>query len=812
MKKRPSIAREVQYACRSVLKNPRVFVVAALTLGLAIGATTASLSIVDGIFFRPLPGVQRMEQLVALYTDNRSTPQIDYGSLSYLDYSQHYRQATVFSDLAAYARFPIVIGFDDATERVTAEVVSGNYFKLLETKPHIGRLISSEDDSPESMDVVVISYRLWASRLGQSKEIIGKVIPVNGRPVAIVGVAPEGFYGTNMDWDGRPDIWLPMAIQPQIFDANLLRLPVPWHLAVGRLRDGVSREQAQAVLQSMSSNIGRADNAGIRGTQNQIIALALGEARFFPAYRSRLALFTGSLTGISVLTLLIAAFNATNLLLVRMLSRTKEFAIKLALGANSWQLVLQLGVENSSVSLAAGALGLWIASWTPALIDAFPRPFRTPVDPPLQLDLRITGLTLLVTLVLLIALSLAPLAHISYRRLSSALKSEIGSTRITINGRLALRAGLLVQVALGTMLAATAGLGIRSVRNLEAVNPGFRTEGVLVSNLDLRNLQPQRRSAFLQRLQTNLPALSSLEAAALAGEAPGVRRLRRIRQEGEQTALDASLSYVTPGYFGIVSIAISEGQEFAGLQDASRAVIINHVIAERFWPNLPTAGKRIRIDGETTDREVRAVVRTSKCTDSEDERQACLYMPLSRTAPQATVLFRPEANSDDAAISEIRDQVRQLDPNVAIYETKTLSDHVRSRFSGQSLLGSMAAILAVIALVILSAGMVALVSFTIAQTRRSMAIRIAVGATPARVMYELLQQFVTVSGVGIVAGVGAMLALAPAVRSQLYEISPWDPLTLAGAAILLSVICLGACAIAAGRVVRIDPVVTLRSD
>ena len=529
----PTFRDDLRFALRSVFQNPRIFAVAVIVLGLGIGATTATLSIVDALFFRPLPGIDRSDQLVALYTDNRKTPAIEYGSLSYLDYLQQYSRASVFSDLAAYARWPLVVDFGDATKRMNGDTVSGNYFKALGARPQIGRFISSEDDSPASPGVAVISHRLWVSRFGGSLDVVGKTIRVNSRAVSIAGVAPEGFLSTVMDWGGRPDIWIPMSMQPQLNYGNLLQAPVPWHLAIGRLRNGVRPEQAQAALEILANDpiVGARSN---RAADTAVIVIPIDEARFFPGYRTRLAAFTASLAGIAGLTLLIAGFNVANLFFVRLMSRNREFAIKLALGAKVRQLMRQLILEDSIVVLLAGAIGFGVASWTAALIRAFPQPFKVSVDVPLQVDLRLAAIAGLVTAMLAFVLNLAPLIHLSRRQLAPGLKAEIMTPRMRFGRMSALRICLLVQITVGTMLAAMAGLSIRSVGNLAALNPGFRPDGLLVASLDVASLPPPQRGVFFGQLQSALPSLPNVISASLAGEMPGAnRRMRKIRQPGD---------------------------------------------------------------------------------------------------------------------------------------------------------------------------------------------------------------------------------------------------------------------------------------
>jgi predicted permease len=804
-------AGDVRRAVRGILKNPRIFALTVGVLGLGIGATIATLSIVDGVFFRPLPGLQRSQELVALYTDNKKTAAIDYGSLSYVDYLQ-YRRADAFSDLSAYAGFPMTLDFGDATERVPGEVASGNYFAALGVHSAIGRIFSDADDLAGSSNVAVISYRLWASRFGKASDVIGRTVRINGHSVAIIGVAPEGFLGTNMDWVGRPDIWLPMAMQPQLGFGNLLQAPVPWCLAIGRLRNGVGVEQAQANLESINSDLKSRSGRPNRDAEIMMV-LPINEARFFPAYRSRLALFTGSLAGISGLTLLIAAFNVANLLLARLLGRSKEFAIKLALGAKPWRLVRQVVVENSLVVMTAAAGGLWIASWTPTLLGLFPRPFQLSMEVPAQVGARTIGLALLLAIVLVFLLSASPLLHLSYRRLSSALKSGFAIPHVRFGRMSVLRLCLLLQVAVAMVLAATAGLNVRSVRNLSAVDPEFRPEGLIVSNLDLASLPLQRRGVFLSQLQDALHSMPSVASSALAAEAPlgGGRRMRKIRRVNDQATTDAVLSYVTAGYFELVGMAIREGKEYGQHEDDARALIINDVVAQRYWPGQPAVGRYLHIEGETTDREVRAVVQSSKCVDITDERQPCLYLPLPQTAPQAAVVFKPRGDAA-SALGEIRNQVRRLDTGVALYETRTLREHLQSRFSGPSLLGGAAAILALIGVVILTVGVFALVSFTITQTSRNIGIRIAIGATRSRIIGEFLLQIGSVVGIGVAIGMAVTLSLSPILRNQLFQISPQDPAVLAGAVILLVITSLGACTLAARRAARIDPAVTLRNE
>ena len=697
------IADDFHRAFRSLWKSPQFSGLTIVALALGIGATVSALMIVDAVFIRPLPGISLPEELVSVYTDDRNTAGIDYGSISYPDYSEYSQSTEELLDLAAYARFSFVLGSERAAEPVTVELVSGNFFELVGAFPAIGRGLAIEDDRVGAAPVAVISYGLWESRFATNPDVVGTTIRLNRQMFTVVGVAPTGFSGVLMDWIGRPDIWVPMTAQPQLLGTDLLSRRVPWHMVVGRLRNGTSIDQAEVALNLAARDVELPNVNEDPTAERRLILIPATQGRFFPGIRARVAVFLSALVGIAFLTLLVVGLNVGNLLLTRILFRDQEIAIKLALGAGVWRAARQVVFEIIIILVTAATVGIWLASWTSVLLERYPEPFQTPIDLQLELDWRLVGMAFLLTLIVGTLLALIPLIYVFRQNVLQTLKSDLV---VPLSfGRLPIRQlGLFGQVALATILAATAGASARDVAASLAIESGIQTEGVVAGSLNLMGESTPGRTNFYEQLQSNIATLPGAGSATIASNFPlsGRRRIRSVRPSDREITTEAALTYVGSNYFAVVGATL-QGQEFTGRTEDQNIAIINEVLAERFWPDTTAIGQYIEIPGEDIDHQVVGVARISNCVDLVATPEPCLFLPFPSDSPEAVVLIKSEQNAN-ISISDLRDRIAQLNRDVPFYDVIGMSQYLKNRFSGPRLIATLAITLGTIAVSIAALG------------------------------------------------------------------------------------------------------------
>jgi predicted permease len=478
---------DVRYGFRSLSGSPGFTAAAVLTLALGIGANTAIFSLADAVLFRPFP-VRDPSRLTVLYTT--STADSTYASTSYPDYLDYAELEEVFRGLLAYARVPFVIHDGQHTERVGGEVVSSNYFDVLGLKVSPGRGFVSSDEAPDAELVAIVSHGLWQSRLGGDPRIIGKTIQADGRSLTVVGIAPPGFRGITLDWGAPPELWIPLRSSARVVPSWNVPADAPaifqrrdgrWLLVVGRLRPGISLEQARAAATVRARQLELAHPETNRGWTATL--LPGSEARFWPAYRKSIVSLLALVVGTAGFVLLIACANVANLLLARATARQREIAIRAALGACRLRLVRQMITESLILSVAGLLLSFLIAWWILRLLAGFPPPFRIPLALDLDIDGRAFAIGIFGALLTTLLFSLLPTLHASKPDLRSALQAGGFSSS---SGKSWMR-GLLVvaQIALSLALLAGAGLFVRTLQNAKMIDKGFKAENILVLSIDL---------------------------------------------------------------------------------------------------------------------------------------------------------------------------------------------------------------------------------------------------------------------------------------------------------------------------------------
>jgi predicted permease len=805
-------------------KSPGLSAVALLSLALGIGVNTAIFSLVNVVLLRPLPA-EAPEQLVSVYTTDRNTP----GSLenSHLNYVDFRERNQVFSGLMDYVTIPLTFDQAGQKERVTGQLVSGNYFDVLGVKPAVGRtFLPEEDRTPGANPVAVVSHNFWTRRMNADLNAVGKVIKLNDHSFTVVGVAPRSFTG--VDLSVVPDIWLPQMMFHEAAPGTETRYTNRRFLflsVVGRLKPGVSLGQAQEATNALASQLAEAypnDNAG-RG----VTLVPLSEVRLNPDGNNVLFRVSVLLLSIVGTILLIACVNVANLLLARATSRRKEIAIRLALGSSRARLVTQLLTEALMLSLAGGLFGLLLAYLTKDLLRVLIPPNFQMEGVGIALDSRVLLVTLALSVASGLLFGLFPGVQASKPELVSTLKTDIAAAAEGRASAFTLRKALIVaEVALCVVTLVVATLFLRSLGNAQQIDPGFKADNVLLSALDisLKNYSEADAEAyarqFYPQLVERIRNLSGVEQAVISRSRPFEKGFSRsVFIEGSENPADQKgvlvrANIVGAGYFKTLGIPMLSGREFADTDrfDTPTVVIVNEAMVRRFWPNQDAVGKRLKLIKDTTAREVVGVVRNTKVNSLTEQDQPYLYLPLSQHyTPTATIYTRTTSAPEQFAAA-VRREVQTLDPSLPVFDVRTLREQTaRSLWAERSTAGLLT-LFGLLALLLAASGIFGIVSYFISQRTRDIGIRIALGAQPAAVIRLVMGEVLALVGVGVVLGVGATLALTHLLRSLLYGISPTDLFAFISAPAVLFAVALLASFLPARRAARIDPLRTLRAQ
>jgi predicted permease len=829
-----------QYAVRSIRKTPLVTVIAIVSLGLGIGANTAIFSLVDQLVLRLLP-VENPVQLVQLAPRGPL-----YGAswgedrMSYPMYRDLRDKNSVFSGVLAYFATPVHLGYGGTTERVRSELVTGNYFQVLGVKAAFGRMFTPEDnESPDGEPFVILTYDFWTSRFARDRNIIGKPIYLNGQLMTIVGVSAAGFRG--LEIGDATQLFVPMMMQRQISPfmaefASLENRRSQWVSIFARLRTGVPMMQAPASLEPI---------------YQQIIEMEVQAPEFARAsdyvrrqfLMSRLEVFNGStgrsalrdrftkplyvLMAASGLVLLIACANVAGLLIARATSRQKEIAVRLALGAGRGHVVLQLMIESLLLSAAAAILGLGLGAWLDRTLLQFLPTDNGQVTLTAALDTRVLFFSVCVTLVTAFIFGLAPALQGSRPNLSDTLKNEAGSILGGRSHTLVRKGLVVVQVSLSLLLLIATGLFVRTLAHLRQLDPGFRIDRVIDFSIDpALNAYDQRRSAlFYSEMMDRLKVLPGVEAAAhsvvrvLTGS-PWKNIISKIegytRHQDERVI--AYYNAVSPGYFDTLGIRLIAGRDFGArdTRESSKVCIINEAFARQYFPDGVTIGRHI---GQSFDPaakpnvEIVGVVADSKYDNLREDAPRQVYIPQAQNLGNSgAVVYLRTARNPAALIASVRATLHSMDPNLPIYEMRTLEDQADRNLLTERMIAALAAGFGTLATILAMIGLYGVMSFTVARRTREIGIRVSLGAQSKNVLSLMMREIVILIVIGIAIAVPAYLAVAGYIRSQLYGIAPNNPLNIAAATLTLLAIGLLAGYIPSRRALRIDPVSILRYE
>ncbi|MCI0533973.1 MAG: ABC transporter permease [Verrucomicrobiales bacterium] len=816
-----NLTQDVRYGARMLRKNPGFTAVAVLTLALGIGANTAIFSVVNAVLLRPLP-YPKSDRLVWL---SESAPNFPVMSISYPNFTDWRTQQTIFEHVGVYNWATFNLTGEADPLRLRGSRISAEAFAALRVQPVVGRTFRDDEDQAGSPPVLLLSHKLWSSRFGGAPDIVNRSITLDGRTCTVIGVMPADFM-----FPSEVDIWIPvgqMANEPS-YQGRGNR---PGLMGIARLKPGVTLQQARAEMQTIASRLeirypDSNKNCGVR--IDTLIENRVGST-------ARLALWT--ILGAVGMVLLIACGNVANLLLARAAARQKEMAVRAALGAGRWRIIRQLLTESSLLALAGGVLGFVLARGGLGLIlamsgDALPRSNEV------RLDSGILIFTAAVALLTGILFGLAPAVQASRLDAQEALKE---TSRGVTSGQARLRHALVVgEVALTLMLLIGAGLMLRTFHRLQTLDPGFSHQRVLTFRLDL----PERKYAtcdsqinFYRNMVEQLGALPGVQHVGIANQFP-------LAPDGWQTGFLVEgqpepppgqrpvmeLTPVSPDYFQAMGIRLLRGRYFTDSdnrehlqgQDLSKlsewqrrimginAIIVDEEFARRHWPNEDPIGKRVLLPPALTVVGVVSRVKLKGLDEQGGFVQA--YLPLWQWGGTERVVVMKTTLAPETLGSAVRQQMKSLDPELPIYNLRTLATVRHDSLAPQRLNLSLLGLFAGAALTLAVIGLYGVLAYAVAQRRREIGIRMALGAQRGDVLALVIRHGARLTLIGVVLGLAGAFSLTRLLTRLLYEVKPTDPLTLLVTPLLLMSVALFACWLPARRAAKVDPMVALRYE
>jgi predicted permease len=818
-----NLIKDIRYGVRMLSKNPGVTLVAVITLALGIGANTAIFSGVSAFLMRPLNVPRATELVRPLETsDDRGTSD----EFSYPDFLEYRSQVQSFTGLAAEDMISAAVDAENQSDVVWGQVVSSNYFDVLEVKPILGRsFLPDEDKTPGANALVVLGHSFWQRRMAADPNIVGKTVQLNNRAYQVIGVAPEYFAGTKFAL--ALDFWVPVSMAEELRrnPGILADRGSHWMNAIGRLKPGVSFEQASAEFATVTARLNQAypDNRATT-TQGRVLSEIDGRWEELGGVFKSAGAIAMAIVG---LILLIACANVANLMLARAAGRRREIGIRLALGANRARLVRQLLTESLLLAIAGGGLGLLLAFWVTDLMEGFiPVLEYNIVKDFFALDSRALVFTLIVSLVTGLVFGLAPAWHSSNPDVVPVLKGEAEAARRGKRRGFSLRNVLVVsQVALSLVVLVCGGLFIKSFRKAQTMDPGFDNANGLIVSLSptlIGYADEQSRQFYKQVLErvSNVPGVEAVSYARTLPLGDSSNSNGPILKEGETLAKGAAgrvimTNVISPGYFKTMQIPIVKGRDFDDRDqpNTQRVVIVNQKMAEMLWPGESAVGKRIQIGTDSPNLwEVVGIVKTGKYRTLAEDPKPFFYYAMDQRRPSTTAMVVRASVDPRSLVGAIRSQVQAIDRRVPLSGVKTMDEHKTYALWAPNMAASFSVAFAFVAILLSAVGLYSVMAYVVSQRTREVGIRMALGANRSDVMKMITRQGMRLAAVGVVIGLLLSLALAQVLSSLLIGISGYDVTTFILVPVLLSIVALVACYLPARRATKVDPLVALRYE
>jgi predicted permease len=808
--------QDLRIGLRMLRRNPGFTTLAILCLALGIGATTSVFSWIEGILLRPFPMVVNQDRMVALTGLDRE----GRTDVSWPDLQDVRKNCTLVDSFIAehIGRATLNIGY--RAETATGSVVSSNYFEALGIHPLLGRTFHPDEDAGRNAHpVAVISYQMWTDRYKRDPQIVGKTQMLNGVKYAIIGVTPEGFYGTFVGYSWQ--FWVPASME-EAFAGGGYKLEnrgARWSEGFAILKPGVTIEQAQAEISAVGARLDAAYPETNRGRSFKLYPLWQtpfnNAGTLLPTLRIALV--------VACLVLLIACANVGNLLLLRSFARNHEMTVRLSVGAGRARLLRQLLTEGLLLSTAAAVSGFLVAYWCRDLLKTMFAPPAPGVVISLraEMDWRVLAISAGICLMATVLFGLVPALQAGGIDLAAGLKSE-SSAVVGGRGKAWIRSGLvMVQVSLSFILLVGVGLVLKSLQAMRAADVGFATQGVLFGNVDMvaagydgpriRNFQNQ----FTDRVK-GIPGVESIvwaKSVPFSYRSPSSAAIAVEGYEtlpGEQPIVE--YNEVGPDYFSTTGTALLAGRDFSVADNETTApvAVVNEAMVQRFWRGESPLGKRFRVKGQWI--KIVGVAKTAKYASLLENNQPFFYMTLRQGAPGGSNFQIRTRLGPQAMANALLREMKRIDANLAPGEVITMREQVDRRTWSQRAAVTLLGIFAGIALLLSGIGLYGVMSYAVSQSGRELGLRMALGATGSDLLRIVMLKGLQVTMAGVGAGGAVALGLTRLMGDLLYQTSPRDPWSFASAFVTLAGAAIAACLLPAWRAMRTDPVRALRGS
>jgi len=839
--------QDLRFGVRVLLKSPGFTFVCAVSLAVGIGVNTTVFSFINTVLFKSLP-VSNTDGLVyVLEGDQRNS----YRSSSYANYLDYREQNEVFSGLMAHAPVPLLMTFNERVEELNSEVVSGDYFSVLDIKPLVGRALMPEDNRPDgTQPVAVIGHKLWERRFNSDPSIVGKQLTLNGNGFTVVGVAAPGFTGTSAEIS--TDIWVPVTqwasiIQrwsrtvqtagrakepaekeaasgqknPQAQTAEAVRQQSDrlnrghnWLSLVGRLKPGVSVEQAQSVMTAIAGRV-----QGSYGTPPEGLKVTLSPVtKMHPAVGQDGLPAALLIMAVTSLVLALCCINVASLMLARAAVRQKEFAIRLAIGGSRRRLIQQLLTESVLISLLGGVLGLMLTLWITYILITFLPPGEASFIADVEIDKTVLGFSALISLVTGVAFGLVPAVNASKPNLLRSLKDEalsVGRGASKMNLR---RVLIAAQIAVSLVLLISAGLFVRSLQNGRALSRDVTGDQILLLSLSPKayGFRIKYGSEFYRQISDRVGSIPGVQSATLSHALPFSldRNSTSITFEGEEESRNVSHAVVGTRYFETLDIPLVRGRDFTAHdnESAPKVAVVNETMARAFWGDGDPVGKHFRFADRGELYEIVGVARDSQYTTFGKPPEPYFYVPLYQRLKEDVTLIVRTSGEPLALAPALKREIKDLGGELPIFDFRTLGDVSKLQLIPVQAAATLLGVLGAIGLTVAAIGIYGVTTYSFNQRRHEIGIRMALGAQQGAVLKLIIKEGLGLALVGIAVGLLVAVGTTHFVSRLLYGISPIDPATYAAVSAILAAVALLASFIPARKASRMSPVDAMRYE
>jgi predicted permease len=834
-----TLFKDIRYGLRGLWKRKGFAAIAVLTLALGIGANTAICTLVNAVMLKSLP-VEKPEELV-LFSDatgegtsvEDTAPTGEWTLFSYASYEYFRNHNQSFQDIAALrsgtSRLSVRRPDAEAAARASGQLVSGNYFSVLGVRATRGRVLTNEDDKAGAQPAAVLSHRYWEQELNSDPSVVGKNFIINGTSFTVVGVTPKEFFGERVR--RPPDFWLPLSFQPQIelSESFLTNDQAYFLMVMGRLKPGTTLAQAQAttnlalrqfLTEQAGSKLTEERQQGIQNTYATLVEGQGGISRLRNLYSTPLHM----LMAIVGMVLLIACANVGSLLLSRAASRKAEISLRLALGATRWRIIRQLRTESMLLAGLGGICGVLLAQWAVSVLVGL-----VARDAPLNTrpDAGVLAFTAGVSILAGVLFGMIPAIQASRTNLSSAMKEKNrmrgGFMRLNLSSLM-----VVMQVGLSMVLLTGGGLFARSLMKLQSEDLGFDHNNVLVLGIDSRlaGYKPTELATLYRQIVERLSSLPQVRNVSIASYSPlsGTRRSSTVKVFGYTPQPDEDLStediLTAPNYAATLGMPLLRGRdiEMRDTPSSPPIAVVNSAFAEHYFKDQNPIGRTFTFDDDSdkgTAVEIVGVVGDIKRDDMREKPEPAVYRPILQvqdgSAYQATIHIRTQ--SDPTPLTpQVRQMINQIDDKLPIFGVTTLTDQVRQNLNQERLIAQLVSFFGALALILACIGLYGVMAHGVARRTSEIGIRMALGARSGNIAWMILRETLYLVLAGLVIGVPAALLGARLISTQLFGLSPTDPLTLVGAAVVLAVVAMLAGYLPARRASRVNPLKALRYE